>query len=372
MRILVFSWRDIKNPKAGGAEVLTHELAKRWVKLGHQVTVFSSKPKGSVAKEIFEGIRFVRYGGAFSCLFWGFFYYQKDFQGKFDLIIDQVHGLPFFAKLYAKEKIVAFPLEVAQEIWHYEFPFPLSSLGQTLEKFYLHLYRNSVFITISPSTASDLKACGVKNVFIVPVGISLKPVSNVPQKAPFPQIISLGRITRMKRIEHSLEAFKIVSKNFPQAKLVICGRGDKDYLKKLIRETKKLKIEKKVEFLGFISEKEKINLLKKSWVLISTSVREGWGIVVTEAAACGTPAVVYKVPGLIDSVKDQKTGLICQKNSPEELAKNINWLLGTYRLRLRLSTAALSYSRQFTWDKSAKVSMDILKKIISSPQSDKS
>lgn len=373
MRILIFSWRDIKNPKFGGAEILTHELAKRWVKKGHKVSLVATKfPKGKSQEEV-DGVRIYRPAEFYQYsplsylpyLFKTARFYKKNLQGRYDIIIDQIHGLPLLTPFYTKEKVVLFPLEVAKDIWRYEVPFPFWPFGCLLEFIWLRFFKNYPFLTISDSTSRDLKRWGIKNVKIITPGINFKPLDKLPQKSSQPTIISLSRVTPMKRIEQTLEAFKRVTKKFPQAKLYIVGRGKVNYFNKLKRQTRQLNLEKKVIFTGFVSERKKQDLLSKAWLLVSTSLREGWGLNVIEAAACGTPTVVYKVPGLVDSVQDKKTGLICQTNSPEELAQNLVKLLTDKKLRNTLSENALNYSRGFSWEKAAKEGLKILQKIVS-------
>lgn len=375
MKILIFSWRDIKNPKSGGAESFTHEVAKRWVKAGNSVTLVTSRSPQAKTEEKVDGVKIFRPSKLFYITPRDYLrylketaqFYQDNLKGKVDIVIDQIHGLPAFCKFYAKEKVVALSHEVAKKIWFYEVPFPLSLVGYLIEPLTLKLYRNVPFITVSPSTAKDLKKVGIKNISLVSEGISFKPTKYLPKKSNYPLIVSLGRITKMKRIEDSIQAFALVAKFFPKAELVIAGREEDGHLEKYSEKLRalaeELKINKRVKFLGFISEKEKITLLKQAWVLVSTSVREGWGIVIIEAAACGTPAVTYKIAGLVDSVKDGKTGLICQKNSPEELARKITKIISDKQLRLRLSKNALEYSRKFDWNKTAKKGLAILKKV---------
>lgn len=374
MRILIFSWRDIKNPKSGGAEIVTHELAKRWVRWGHSVTLVSASFPGAKREEVVEGIQIIRPAKFYKInllAFWGYlkylfstaFFYQKTLRGKFDLVIDQVHGLPLFTLLFVSEKKVAFPLEVAKEIWFAEIPFPLALAGFFLEQAYLRLYRNLPFITISDSTKRDLKRAGVKNVSLIPLGLTSASLNRLPQKEKNPTIINLGRLTPMKRIEETIQAFSLITSEFPKAQLRIVGRGSLKYEKKLKDLATKLKIAKKVAFLGFVSEERKQELLKRAWALVSTSLREGFGLVVIEAGASGTPAIVYNVPGLCDSVRDKKTGLVCEKNTPENLAQNIKKLILDQSLREKLSQNALELSRKFNWDKSAKKTLQILNKI---------
>jgi glycosyltransferase involved in cell wall biosynthesis len=88
-------------------------------------------------------------------------------------------------------------------------------------------------------------------------------------------------------------------------------------------------------------------------------VREGWGLVVTEANAMGTPAIGYNVPGLRDSIRDGKTGLLCDPN-PEAMAEKAIELLRDNDLWERLSKDALSWAGEFNWDRSAEEFLKML------------
>ncbi|MDP3888443.1 MAG: glycosyltransferase family 4 protein [bacterium] len=371
MRILIFSWRDIKNPKAGGAETYTHELAKRWVKLGHETVLVTALFPDSASSEVLDKVKIFR-TAQFSYSPWAYLYYlyqtakfyRQNLKGQFDIVIDQVHGLPNFTPFFVKEKVIFLPLEVAGSIWRYEIPFPFWLLGWLLELIYLKLFQRYSFITISQSTAKDLKKMGIRKVTVITPGLSFKTNQHVPAKNTFPILISLSRLTPMKRIEQTIEGFKIVAQQFPKSRLYLIGRGEPEYIATLKKLVNRLHLSSNVIFTGFISEKEKQKLLCQAWILVSTSLHEGWGLNVIEAAACGTPAVTYKVPGLVDSVKNGTTGLLCAKNEPQELAKNLSLLLINHELRRTLSRNALKYSRQFTWEKAAKESLDSYKSLL--------
>lgn len=374
MKILIFSWRDIKNPDSGGAETLTHQLARRWVKKGHPVHLISAKFPQAKDEEIIEGVKIFRPASFYKKSFLdyiNYFYktvsfYRKNLSGKYDIVIDQVHGLPFFTPLYAKEKVILFPLEVAKSIWFYEVPFPFSLIGFLEEWLYINLFRHVPFLTISSSTARELTELGVKQVFTITPGVDFKPLSKLAPKSEFPLLVSLGRITQMKRVGDTLQAFRLLHKEFPFIRFVVIGRGKKEYLKELRILCRKMAIEDRVTFLGFISKREKRKLLKQAWLLVSTSLKEGWGLIVIEAATCGTPTIAYKVPGLIDSIKHGQTGILCKKQNSVELARNIRKLLIDHNLRKQLSQNALDYSRGFSWDKTAEEGLKILKKISNS------
>jgi glycosyltransferase involved in cell wall biosynthesis len=81
-------------------------------------------------------------------------------------------------------------------------------------------------------------------------------------------------------------------------------------------------------------------------------VKEGWGLIVTEAASQGTPAVVYDVDGLRDSVRNGETGLVTRTNTPAELAANINVLLSQPNLYAHTRASGWEWSNIVTFDRS--------------------
>ena len=164
MRILILNWRDIKNPGAGGAEILTHEMAKKWVAWGHEVTQISAKYKNAKDEENIAGIRIIRIGSWWSVHFLTFIYYLNNLRNKTDVIIDEVHGLPFFVALYEPHKTTLFACEVADRLFFNFFPTPLAHLGLILERIYFKLYKNIPALAISPSTKEDLISRGFKKI----------------------------------------------------------------------------------------------------------------------------------------------------------------------------------------------------------------
>lgn len=359
IRILLMNWRDIKNPTAGGAEFFTHEIAKRLVEKEYEVTIFSSMFDGCLEREIIENVEIVRNGRKYSVYKQAKNFYLKH-KNEYDLIIDEINTRPFLTPRYVKNKtIIALIHQLAKEYWFYETPFPLSYVGYYfLEKSWLSKYVDIPTITVSESTKSDLVKLGFAKVHVVTQGLNVEPLKTIPKKAERPTILFVGRLKKAKQPDHAIKAFKIIKQKMPNAQLWIVGDG---YLRKKLER----KSCKEVTFFGKVSDDFKFELMKKAHLIIVPSVREGWGLVVTEANACGTPAVAYDVSGLKDSVKNMETGILVPFNDISELANSAMRLLTDEKLRLSINANALHWSRRFCWDKTAQEVDNIIRLALS-------
>jgi glycosyltransferase involved in cell wall biosynthesis len=362
LRIAWFNWKCIRHPEAGGAERFTHEVARRLVDKGHEVTIVTSRPEGLPAEEEIAGYRVLRAGGRYTVYLKARKIYMEALRGKVDLVVDEVNTLPFFTVKYAREPVVALIHQLAREYWLLELKPPISWIGYILEPKYLSLYRNIPTITVSESTERDLEKLGFKRIYVVPEGLNVKPLGKTPEKNGDPAVIFLGRLKKTKRPDHAIKAFKLVAEKIPDAKLWIVGDGPlKSKLHKLV---KRLKLEEKVTIYGRVDEERKIELLREAQALIFPAVREGWGLVVLEANACGTPAVGYDVPGLRDSIRHGETGMLVKPGDLEALAEVLTSLLKDDVLRERMSRNALEWSKKFSWDDSARRFEEVLKNLV--------
>lgn len=351
-KILAFNWRDVRNPAAGGAEKYIHEIFKRLVKKGHEITLLTSSFKESKNEEIIDGIRIIRRGGRYSVYYKTRKYYLTHLKEKnYDLIIDSINTVPFFTPDFIRnKKIICIVYQLAREFWFYETIFPVNFIGyHFLEKYWLQKYRDIPVITISESTKKDLTDLRFKRIYKVPIGISvdLSREINIRKKN---KLLFIGRMTKAKKPFDIIKAFSLILTKFPDYELLIIGRG---YLEKqLKRYCKSLGCSSKVKFLGFLSEEDKIKKIKEAKLLLVAGVREGWGIVVTEANANGVPAIGYNIPGLRDSIIDGKTGFLSEP-FPGKMAKKIIEFLDNEDLQNRFTVDALNYSREFLWERSA-------------------
>ena len=244
--------------------------------------------------------------------------------------------------------------QLAREVWWYESPFPLSALGYVAEPLYLRLYRHLPVVTVSQSTSDDLRRLGFKNsIRVIPEGIEPIPVldSRPPRTDCF---LYVGRLAPSKRIEHMIRAIHLYRQATGSGALWLVGSGSDRYRRSLERLARQLEVAESVKFLGRVSVAEKYKLMASCKALLMTSVREGWGLVVSEANACGTPAVVYDVPGLRDSVRNGSTGLVVPP-IPSKLAEGMITLSSNGTLYLRLASEAKRWSATLSFDEAARL-----------------
>lgn len=318
MRLLVYNWRDVEHPDAGGAEVFTHEVLTRLVERGHEATLFAAAFDGCDDETVVDGVRIVRAGGRFSVYRRAKQYYRRRFAGEFDVVVDEINTRPFMTPKYVEEPLVALVHQLAREFWFYETPFPVDRIGyHWLEDRWLRRYADVPTLTVSNSTRRDLRDLGFENVTVVPQGLSVDPVEEVPEKPDVPTFLFVGRMTEAKRPTHALDAFEHIAERLPKARFHVVGDG---YLLDDLRaKAYGHEANGRVTFHGYVPEARKLELMQRSHVLLVPAVREGWGLVVTEANAMGTPAVGYDVHGLRDSIADGTTGLLCEPD-PAALA----------------------------------------------------
>lgn len=360
MRILWFTWKDLKHPEKGGAEVVTAEITKRLVQAKHQVKIITAGGyKGFLKKDTQNGAEVIRVGNKFTVYWRAYHHYRKNLRNWPDIVIEEVNTIPFFSKFYTKSggKHFLFFHQLAREIWFYQMIFPLSLVGYLLEPMYLWLLRKSKVITISNSTKQDLMKYGFKgeNIKIISEGIQLESLKELPNRKEIkyskPTILSLGAIRPMKRTLEIVKAFEHLKSAVPEAKLIVAGDKQGKYADKVIDYIAKSKYKDSIKVLGRVSTEKKMELMQKSHLIAVTSIKEGWGLIVTEANSQGTPAVVYDVDGLRDSVQNGKTGLIAEENNPQSLAQSMIYLLQNKSLYDRLRVNAWKWSKEITFEK---------------------
>lgn len=354
MRIIVFTWKDLSHPAAGGAEVFTSEIARYWVQWGHEVTIFASRHVGSKSQEDIDGVRILRVGTRLTVYREARKFWKRYGEGAFDLVIDQVNTRPFLTPRYVRSTpILCLIYQLAAEVWHEEVPPLASHIGRyLLEPHWLRGYRQCQTVTISASTKDDLCRLGFERVAVVKPGLaSTSYLAEEIRKEEQPTAIFVGRMVKTKRPEHALQAHKLMRQVLPHVQLWLVGDG---YLR---RKLENERVEG-VTFFGHVSQEKKVNLLSRAHLALIPGVREGWGLVVIEANAVETPAVGYDIPGLRDSILDGKTGFLVEPK-PDALAAGAVQLLQTPPRLATMRRDAKEWASSFDWEWTATTLLDL-------------
>lgn len=358
MEIVIFNWKDIKHPQVGGAEIIVYELAKRLVAGGHRVTWFCRSFTGGAAEETMDGIRVVRRGNLLTMYVLAPLFYWR-LSPPPDVVIDVSNTIYWQTPLWAtRSKKVAYLNQLAQDVFFYEFPLVVSRLGMFLEKIQYVTYKRTPFACYAHSTKADLISVGIprQNIQTFSLGVDHSRYSPGPKSAT-PLFICVNRLVKMKRTDLVIQAMSLVNRTHSQAKLVVVGTGyDRPRLEKL-RDDLKLQTtvsfaDENVWFFTTSAKDAKVKLMQQAWALVFPSVKEGWGMTVTECAACGTPAIVSNVTGLRDSVQKDTGLILCANPAPKEIAAAMARLIKNAALRKRLSRQAVVWAKRFSWDTS--------------------
>ncbi len=288
-------------------------VAHEWVSLGHHVTIFCAAVDGCPEEELVGGVRYLRRGGRLSVYREARRYWREHQGDGYELVIDSVNTRPFLTPRFVRGvPVLAIVYQVAREVWYYETPLPVAVVGRyLLEPWWLRTYRQTQIVTISESSRDSLLEYGLRRVEVVEPGFTSCGTTTGSAKEAEPTLVFVGRLSSNKRPDHALKVFELVRREIPAAKMWFIGSGPAEVeLRRRAGEN--------VEFLGRLSDQERNERVSRAHLLLVTSSREGWGLVVTEAAALGTPAAGYDVPGLRDSLR--ASGGLIAPAAPRALA----------------------------------------------------
>ncbi len=368
MNILALNWQDLTNPQAGGAEVHLEELLRRIVRMGHSVTLFCSSYGGAAAEETIEGVKIIRRGSRLTFNLTAWRHLRKIVsEGKFDLMIEDINKIPFYTPLYLKIPTLLVVPHLFSTTVFKEINFLLGFYIYFSERPLVAVYKGRKFNVISESTADDIARRGIPrgDISVVHCGIdnSIYNYDPTVKKYDEPTILYLGRVKKYKSVDHLIRAFKIVLDKIAKARLKIVGSGD--YLPQLQSLAADLKIDDRVDFPGFVSLQDKVEIMRRSHVAVYPSLKEGWGLTNIEANACGTAVIAANVPGLKDSVVENQTGLLYEYGNIEQLTARIENIITDAATRCRFETGGREWAKRFNWDRAAEEFMVVLNKVVS-------
>lgn len=355
MRILVLNWQDRANPRAGGAEIHLHEVFGRLADGGHRVVLVASGWGDAPPRLRADGMEIHRVGGRHTYGAVAPHYCRRTFdEDAFDVVVEDLNKVPLFAPLWAPWRLHLLVHHLFGTAAFEEAGLPVATATWLLERPIPWLYRGVPTVAVSESTRADLVERGLRRreIEVIPNGVdveSLRPAADGEGRYDEPTILYLGRLQRYKRVDLPLRAVARLREDGLPVRFLIAGKGR--HRSALEAERDRLGLDDAARFLGYVSEEEKAELLRRSWVHVLTSPKEGWGIANLEAAAAGTPTVASDSPGLRDSVRHGETGFLVPHGDVDALAGKIRTLVEAPELRERLGAAGRAFAEEHTWSR---------------------
>jgi glycosyltransferase involved in cell wall biosynthesis len=358
-RIDVVAWRDFDDPEAGGSELHAHRIISAWADAGLDVSMTTSSVPDARAVVRRNGYRVVRRSGRYSVFPRTMVAGAVGQIGSGDGLVEIWNGMPFFSPLWARCPRVVFLHHVHAEMWNMALPPGLARLGYAIEhRAAPPFYRRSRVVTLSSSSKAEI----VERLGIPAARVTVAPPGVEPQFAPggersdVPLVVAVGRLVPVKRFELLVDALVRLKPKHPDLRAVIVGEGyERPALEARIRAAD---AGSWIELPGYVSEERLIDLYHRAWLVASTSLREGWGMTVTEAGACGTPSVATRISGHEDAVVDGVSGTLVDDS--DQLFEALHTVVADDVLRRRLGVGAMDHAAKFTWDTTARGTLAVM------------
>ena len=350
MRILWFAHRDIKHPKSGGAERTIYEVGRRLVKLGIDVNVVTVNPRNLLNYEIIDGIKTYRIKGNIRAhLNVGKMVREIDP----DIIIDDMdHAVPWCSPWFTNKRVIVFFRHLHARSLPGQVNIFLAKIITFIEKMYPYIYKNNIFVTESNTSENDLINLGIKkgNIIRIQPGVDLE-LFHLGGKTKNIQLLYFGGLRKYKRPEYAIKVYEELYHEIRDLKLIITGDGPSlNKIKESVRDENY-----NIEFLGKIDYNKLAKVIRESWVNLHFSVTEGWGLSIMESSASGTPSVAFKVPGVVDTIKDGYNGYLL--NNIHEFKDKILYIIKNEDLFINNSR---KFAENFTWERTAELWYELL------------
>jgi glycosyltransferase involved in cell wall biosynthesis len=359
-RIAILAWRDIDDPEAGGSEIHASRVAALWGQAGIEVTMRTSYAPGAAQVRWRDGYRVIRKAGRYLVFPRAAFSEMMGWHGASDALVEIWNGMPFFSPVWAAKRPRAVWLHhVHDSMWEMTLPPRLARLGRTIEfQIAPPLYRRSRIVTLSESSKEEIARrlrLRPSNITVVPPGVdpTFRPGGT---RDPSPLVVAVGRLVPVKRFDVLIDALAEVKLGRPELRAVIVGEGyERDALERRIAE---LDAGGWISLPGRVDAATLLDLYRRAWVVASASRHEGWGMTITEAAACQTPAVATRIAGHSDAIVDGTTGLLVDDD--KGLAASLDRVLRDNAFRALLGKNAREYASRFTWTATARGTLEVL------------
>jgi glycosyltransferase involved in cell wall biosynthesis len=362
-RVAIVAWRDLDDPEAGGSELHAHEIARRWAAAGVEVVTRTSSVPGEAIAIERAGYKAIRRTGRYQV----FSSAPRDVVsgrlGPLDGVVEIWNGMPFFMPLWGRLRrkwpTVTWIHHVHAEMWQMVLPPRLAALGSLVEsRLAPPMYRRSPIVTLSESSRAeiiDMLGFKPERVSVVPPGVDER-FSPSGERSATPLVVAVGRLVPVKRFDRLARAMAELHERVPGVECVVVGEGIERERLESLRHA--LGAEAYLHLPGRLGRAELVALYRRAWVLASCSAREGWGMTVSEAGACATPAVVSRIAGHEDVVVEGQTGYLA--SSRTEMVERLAELIEDDGLRERFGKAALDRAADLSWDETSERTLAVL------------
>jgi glycosyltransferase involved in cell wall biosynthesis len=350
-RVHLLAWRDLDDPEAGGSEVHAATVAGLWAEAGIEVTMRTSEAPGLPRTIERDGYRVVRRGGRYLVFPQAALAEMTGRAGPRDGLVEIWNGMPFLSPVWSRGPRAVWLHHVHAEMWQMTLPEPLATMGRLFERRVAPpFYRRTPVVTLAESSRRELVdelGFPEERVHVVAPGLDPRFGPGGTRSAS-PLVVAVGRLTPVKRFHLLIEALAEVKRDIPALEAVIVGEGyERPLLEARVSE---LGAAGWIQLPGRLDDADLVDLYRRAWLLAASSIREGWGMTITEAAACGTPAVATRISGHADALVDGVSGVLVE---PDRLAGALTHLLRDDAERLRLGKGAREHAEQLTWEATA-------------------
>jgi glycosyltransferase involved in cell wall biosynthesis len=358
-RVDVVAWRDLDDAEAGGSELHAHEVLRRWAKAGIDVRQWTSRVDGAAREITRDGYTVNRRAGRYAVFPRTALAGVRSKIGTGDGLVEIWNGMPFFTPLWSRKPRMVFLHHVHAEMWQMVLPPRLAALGYGIEhRLAPPFYRRTPVVTLSESAKVDIIGrlkLRAENISVVPPGIDARFAPGGPPDSD-PLVVAVGRLVPVKRLDRFIEAMVILKTRQPNLRAVVVGEGYER--PELEARVARHDAAAWLTLPGRLDDEELLSLYRRAWLVGSTSVREGWGMTLTEAAACGTPAVASRITGHDEAIRDGESGLLV--DGVEEFAAAADSVISDSLLRRRLGQGALRNAERLSWDATATATLEVL------------
>lgn len=343
-----YAWRDLDDPEAGGSELHADEILSRWAAAGLKIEHRTSANQRSQVLQR-NGYTVHQRGGRYSVFFRVIPRRMVAPHDPSSATLEIWNGVPWFSPLWRGRQRVVWMHHVHRDMWADVLPGPLAAVGKWVETRFAPLwYKTTRIVTLSESSRREIELLGIhpSSISVIPPGVSDRFHTDESRRSSHPHVVAVGRLAPVKRFHEVLAAVETARNSIPDLTVEIVGEGAmRGDLERWIGEHD---AESWARLTGRVSDDELVQAYQRAWLVVSASSAEGWGMSLTEAAACSTPAVATDIPGHRDSVLDGVTGDLVADLG--DLGRAIVRLLTDAERRATYAAAAREHAASSSWD----------------------